>query len=205
MINFPEGHLTHWRRVSRTKSQEIAARNDSIVEMAKGHSRKEVADAFGISEARVSQIITEDHESVSPEQSRAQQALRIEFLLENLFEILRQPKQIKVSPSGRPVYELMTDEETGKLIPDLGRPVYDYSLPIETTKAAVTAMERQAKLGALDIKKAKERDESADFEQMLSWARQLAAENKELRDRLEKDQVYLEAEVVENPGLPEAP
>jgi hypothetical protein len=184
--------------VARTKSTEVAVRNLEIIEMAKSFPRRKVAETFGISQARVSQIVAEHHEATTIDEQRAQQSVQIEFAIEKLMEVLRQPVQIKVTPSGRPVYDLMMDEESGKLIPDLSKPIYDYSLPIESAKAISSIMDRQARLNALDLKKPKEKDESGEREGWIAEFQRLFAENKELRDRL-GDRYYVEAEVIEPP------
>jgi hypothetical protein len=156
--------------VPRTKSQEVALRNEAIVDMAGSRTRREVAETFGISESRVSQIIKNHREKTSADESRAMQDVRLEYVLEKLFERLRAPRQIKVSAAGKPIFMPDLDDPSGRT-PDYSKPIYDDSTLIEVSRAIVTTLDRQAKLNALDTPKVKQVDENAEFQKAWTWAK----------------------------------
>lgn len=173
--------------------------------VAEGHKLEVIADTFGISKARVSQINQEYHEDVTDDAYRELQRNELEYVLHDiLYPMLRGPGKRLVSPSGKPVYEMSED---GKSL-DMSRPIYDEYAKVDVAKAIVPLQERIAKLYALDRPKAKEKDESPEFAEAMSYVRKLAGRVKELQSRLsqyEEDDDVVEAEVVpdeENPGSP---
>ena len=169
--------------MSRTKSQEVALRNEAIVDMAGSRSRREVAEKFGISEARVSQIILKSREETSAEESRAMQDVRIEYLLEKQFEILRAPLQVKASAGGKLIYLPDTNDPSGRT-PDYSKPVYDYAPVNEASKVIISALDRQAKSGALDLPKGKMKDESDQVTEWTSYVKLLQGRVKALQDKV---------------------
>lgn len=135
--------------------------------------------------------------------SRAMQDVRLEYILEKLFERFRAPLQLKVSASGKPVYLPDADDPSGRT-PDYTKPVYDESAKAEIAKVIVSTLDRQAKLNALDLPKPKSRDESDEFENAWKWAkrqRMLALELAEKLSHYEAVEIdaddYAEAEIIE--------
>src|ERR1700722_14578139 len=101
-----------WRYVPRTRSAELANRDDIIAkEAGEGVPRRELAAKYGVSQARISQIVLAHHEEISDEATRAQMVASLFFVAENLLEIQRRPRPPKVTPSGKLVYEPLLDED----------------------------------------------------------------------------------------------
>ena len=190
----------------RTRSAEVAYRDEQIAkEAGEGISRRELAAKYGVTQARISQIILAHHEEISDEATRAEMVAHLFFVAQNLLEIQRRPRPPKVSASGKLIYEPLLDENgeplrdnRGQFVPDPSKPVLDDSPIIESAKQIPGTYDRIAKLMGLDRKAPKEKDESAEYAAMISWAEGLANENRALRERvnaLDAQEVF-EAEVV---------
>jgi hypothetical protein len=183
----------------RTRSAEVAYRDELISQEAgEGIPRREIARKYGITEARVSQIVLAHHEEISTDAARAESVALLEFGLEKAAELLRMPPQRKVSPSGKMVFEPLLDENgeilrnnRGIPLDDPSKPVYDYSHVTEALKQLPPLLDRKSKFMGLDLKAPKEKDESAEYAAQLSWVQGVAEanqavtrENEELRARL---------------------
>ena len=164
-----------WRFVPRTKSQEVALRNEAMVDMCGSRSRREVAEHFGVSQAYVSQVVLKHQEETSVDESRAYQDVRYERVLETQFEILRAPLQVKVSASGKPVYLPDPDDPSGRT-PDYSKPVYDYAPRNEAAKVIIAALAGQSKLNALDTVRVKQVDETDAIIESRKYTQQILDE-----------------------------
>lgn len=157
-------------------------RNSRILEMAaEGHPHAAIAETFGISKSRVSQIISEHYEEITDDGSRDWARAILEGYLGHIQKLVNGPGKRFVSPSGRPVYEIREDGSF-----DFDRPLYDEYAKRELIDAGVKVVDRLSRLYALDKPKLKEKDESPEFEQAMEYVRQLASEKKELLAKLEQ-------------------
>lgn len=188
----------------RTRSAELAVRDEQIaIEAGEGIPRHVLAKKYGISEARLSQIILAKQDEISDDANRALLFAQLDFVKQRILEIFSRPRPVKVNPSGRLVYEpLMEDGEpvlSAKGVPmlDYTKPVYDDSPYIEAAKMVPNLIDRQSRLYALDRPKPKERDESAELKSMLTWAESIVEENRQLKRRLDGiPDIVVDAEVI---------
>lgn len=186
--------------MARPRSAELANRNIRIVEMAsEGYTLQQIADNFGVSKQRISQIVQENYEDITDDATRDVSRTQLEYYLnEILHPMLRGPGKRLVSPSGRPVYELDPEDPSGKTW-DLDKPVYDEYAKVDVINAALKVHERLAKFYHLDRAKGREKDESAEFTEAMQWVESLVAENKRLaRLARVEDEITVEAEVIED-------
>lgn len=173
--------------------------------MAASRSRREVAERFGVSQSYVSQVIKEHKEQTSAEQGAAMQDVRLEYIQEKQFEILRAPLQVKVSASGKPVYLPDMDDPSGRT-PDYSKPVYDYAPWNEASKVLISAMDRQSKLNAYDAVKPKGPNDDDQRVEWVGYTEQLLAERKEIQDQaLEREAEFRELEAKLRELAPYAP
>lgn len=183
----------------RTRSAEVAYRDEIIAkEAGEGIPRRELAAKYGVTQARISQIVLGHHEEISDDATRAQMVSSLFFVAENLLKIQRQPRSPKVTPSGRMIYQPLLSEDgeplrdnKGHFIDDYSKPVLDDSPIIESAKQIPATYDRIAKLMGLDRKAPKVVDESAEYQAQLAWVQSVAdasqqaqRENEELRARL---------------------
>lgn len=159
----------------RHKSVELYDRDLRIVQMVQaGYALQVVAGQFGITRARVSQIVSKFHEEVTDDGTRDVLRSQLEsYLTDTLHPIIRGP--------GQPMYST----GSGKLVLDLdGNIIYDERIKIDAVNSALRVHERIAKLSALDRPKAKEKDESREIAEAMEYLQSLAAEKQELQARV---------------------
>jgi hypothetical protein len=189
----------------RTRDLSLVNRDAEIIAMvAEGkYSYAQVSEKFGVSKARISQIVQRYYEELPDDGSRDVQRAKLEKAQEMMFAIMTGPGKRVVSPGGSPVFERFPD---GTI--DYDHPLYDEEIRIKAALAGVTIAERLAKSFAWDRPKQKEKDESSEYAEALAYMHDLADKNKEkdkqlelLQQRLEEiegSQDIVEAEVVED-------
>jgi transcriptional regulator with XRE-family HTH domain len=192
--------------MARSKDLSLVQRDLLITErIAQGDRLKDIALDLGLSISRVSQIHHDRREIIGDDEKREILAAKLEWVLdEKLMALMKLPPQVKVTPSGRTVYEPDMDDPTGKT-PDYTRPVYDYSLPIEAAKAFTTVADNLARLYGLNRPKQKERDDSPQAQEYYAWAEANVKKIKELEAKLLEAGIYpdaVEAELVEDDPPP---
>ncbi len=166
--------------MGRLKDLTLVSRNQKIREMKeRGYTYGQISEETGISRARVSQILAEMDEEVSGDGYRAWLRAQGETGLSKLQDILRAPPPVKISASGKPVYEL---DDLGE--PDFGKPVPDVSVHIDAAKALPAILDRLSKMGGLDRHAPKPADETPEFDTAWAWAQEQAVKAKELAARL---------------------
>jgi len=159
----------------RIKSTEIELRDHEIVEAARRNiPRRDIARKYGISESRVSQIVTQNLDPKYPDED-----LRA-WLLEGYFGDLQVLQEIKEGPGraitsgrGEHVIDAMT-----------GLPAYDPSPRIDAIRTAAQARKNVATLMGSEKPPAKAEQESPELAEALDWMRQLARENEQLKKEL---------------------
>jgi Homeodomain-like domain len=184
--------------VSRSKSTELADRNQRIVEMiAEGYSGQVIADNFGITRQRVSQIVQEHQEAVTDDAYRDVMRTQAEGVLDELFRIFRGPGKRMVSPGGKIICENNPDGT-----PDFSRPVYDEYAKVDVANAIIKLQERLGRSYGLDRVRQRERDQSEEMGEFMTWVAELDAQNKALKAQLANSAEtsppeILQAEIVE--------
>lgn len=182
----------------RTRDVSLIDRDARIVaRVAEGkYSYQQIAEEFGVSKARIAQIVKRFYEELPDEDARFAQRAKMERLQEEMFEIATGPGKRMVSPGGSPIFERNDD---GTINYD--KPLYDDGDRIKAALAAVTIGERLARSGAWDQAKQKQKDESEDVKAMMEYVQGLAAKNKELQDQLalQEEAITYEVEVIESP------
>jgi transcriptional regulator with XRE-family HTH domain len=165
---------------------EITAR------IARGDRLADIADTYGITVARVSQINHAQRDSIPDDEKREQMAAKLEYVLdEKLLFLMTQPRQVRVSPSGKPVYEL---DANGR--PDFSRPVLDDTVTIEAAKAVTSVIHEVSALYGLHIRKPKVVDETREMLEWQAYVADLINRNAELTRMLEGNPDIVDAEVV---------
>ena len=104
-------------------------------------------------------------------------------------------------------------DNRGQFIPDPEKPVLDDSPIIESAKQIPATYDRIAKLMGLDRKAPREKDESQEYNAMISWAEGLSETNRaqraqidELTSRLaQAEPEYVDAEVIYPPEIETPP
>jgi len=202
--------------VARTRSTELLKRDMVIREkIAQGVPRQQLADQYGITLARLSQINSEQYEGLTEDGRRDFLIAQHQFLVEKLYETVLNPP-VKVNASGRLVYETLIDKDgepvrngKGNYVDDFSRPVRDDKAASEASKAIKGHMEELAKLQGLYQKAPKKRDEAGDLQEYMSYLQQqteralrLEAENENLRAQLIHPRV-IDAEIVQEEGQEE--
>jgi hypothetical protein len=170
--------------------------------VAAGYSGQVVAENFGITRQRVSQICQEFQDSVNDDAYRDLMRTQAEGVLEDLFKIFRGPGRRVTTPRG-PAYEMVPNPETGKLEQDFSRPLYDEYEKVKVADTIVKIMERIGKSYGIDRIKQRERDQSGEMSEFMTWIAELDAQNKALRAQLAASADHREiltAEVVEEPS-----
>lgn len=206
--------------MAKPKSVELMKRDMVIRQMhTDGSSRREIADTFGLSLPRVSQIISEQFRDITDDSTRDEMRAYLEYLIEVNLKIVNNPPQM-VTVAGKLVYEPLTDEDGNPLLTSHGKPVDDLTKPVADNRAVAEAMknianlsDRLAKLYAWDRKRPTGADDQADTD-ILQWAAEMArtaenfrvqseeleAQKKELEARLEHYEApagFEEAQVIE--------
>lgn len=178
-------------------------RDDQIArEAGEGIPRRELAAKYGITEARISQIVLAKHEEITDDANRAILFAELDFVKSKILEIFSRPRPPKVTPSGLIVFEPLIDENgepvraaNGKgFLSDYSKPVYDDAPYIEAAKMVPNLSKEQASLYGLHRPKAKEKDESAELQNLLAWAQGNVDKVKEQQALIESLQQQLGAE-----------
>lgn len=176
----------------RGRSTELLKRDHVIRDMvSQGYSRQKIADTFGISLVRVSQINSEQFEDIPDDDHRNWHIAQLEYLIEKNYETVRNPPQA-VAPSGKLIFQPLVDAETGEPVigphgqhvNDVSRPVLDKRAVAEASKVIISAQERLSKFKALDRPKPKQQDEIPQMEQAMTYVHMVWEKNKELVSRL---------------------
>ena len=183
----------------RTRSTELILRDQEITRRrGEGESAWKLSQEFGVSIARISQIMLANHEEISDDAARAEGVAFLDSALEKVMETLHLPLQQKVAPNGKLVYGNLVDENgeivrdsRGNPVQDPSKPVYDYSHVFEAAKQIPGLLDRKSKFMGLDRKAPRATDESAEYQAQLTWVQSVAdasqktqRENEELRARL---------------------
>lgn len=176
----------------------LVSRDQQIVIMKReGKPYSEIAEHFGISKARVSQIVSRVYEDVTDDSYREGMRLDIEGKLAVLNKLIEGPGKPIVTPGGKIVCEYL-DDDSGDV--DYSKPLYDEFVKVDAIKTYLTALERLARQHATDRPKARQADESREFADAMVYVEQLAQENKKLMKELEtfrpQEEDIVEAEIV---------
>jgi len=186
--------------VPRTRDVALVNRDAEIVGMVRdgGHNYQEISEKFGISKARISQIVSRYYEEIPDDGSRDIQRAKLERAQEVVLGIMNGPGKRVVSPGGSPVFERFPD---GTI--DYNKPLYDEEIKIKAALAGATISERLARSYGLDRPRQKQKDESTEFDQAMEYVKELAKQNKDLQERLSlhEDTGVYEAEVIEVPEI----
>jgi transcriptional regulator with XRE-family HTH domain len=205
--------------VPRVRSTELIVRDSEIARRAgEGESRRALAEEYGVSQARISQIVLAEQEEISDDANRAMMVANLFFVAENILAIQRRPRPPKVTPSGRIVYEPLLDENgepvldhKGQPLPDPAKPIYDDSPIIESAKMIPNLYDRISKLMGLE-KKPKDREDTGALESTMQYINSLISQNKikereldDLRAQLMKASSYeIEMVPAEEESSPES-
>lgn len=197
------------------KELRSASRDYQIIRrIRKGDRYEDIASDFGLSIGRISQINSSFRGQLDDDGRREIMMAQLEGYLDVLHEeIIHAPDSVKVTPSGKVVYENLVDEngemavtKTGQPVPDLSRPVYDKTPKMEAIKVATGLSSQLARLGALDKVRKKENDADEAVAEAMAWQETVGkqflamrAENERLKVMLtEKEPHMVEAEIVED-------
>jgi hypothetical protein len=138
--------------------------------VSEGYGLQVIANHFGISRPRVSQIVSEYHAGIADDDNREIIRTQLDSYLETtLHPIIFGP--------GQPLYAT----GSGKLVldPD-GNIIYDKRINIEAINVALRVQERKSRLMAYDRPKAKEKDETGEISEAMAYVESLTARKKEL-------------------------
>lgn len=182
-------------RVAKSRDLSLVSRDQQIVTMKReGRPYSEIAEHFGISKARVSQIVSRVYEDVTDDSYREGMRLDIEGKLQVLNKLITGPGKPMVTPGGKIVCAYK-DDGSGDL--DYDKPLYDEFVKVDAIKTYLSALERLARQHATDRPKARDRDESQELAQAMKWVEQVAEDNKRLQKELERYQGdIVEGEIV---------
>lgn len=147
----------------RIKSTEIQLRDQEIIASARRNvPRRDIAELHGISEARVSQIVTQNLDPKYPDED-----LRA-WLLEGYFGDLQVLQEIKEGP-GRAITSGKGDHVLDGVT---GQPAYDPSPRIDAIRTAAQARKNIATLMGSEKPATKVADNTQDLNQALEWFRE---------------------------------
>ena len=171
----------------RIKSTEIILRDEEIVAAARRNiPRRDIAKKYGISEARVSQIVTRNLDPKYPDED-----LRA-WLLEGYFGDLQVLQEIKEGP-GRAITsgkgEHVIDATTGE-------PAYDPSPRIDAVRTAAQARKNIAMLMGSEKPVQKTETDDAWTKDVQEWMREVSQQNERLR--LENERLQARIRILEN-------
>jgi LysM repeat protein len=176
--------------VTRGRDLSLIRRDVEITaRIARGDKLSAIAEDFGLTVARISQINHANRDSIPDDEKRELLAAKLDYILdEKLLALMNAPRSPKITANGKPVYEL---DEYGQ--PDFTRPVLDDTTTIEAAKAVSSAVDQIARLYGLHRRAQKQVDESGELAEWQNYVSDLVQRNKELEARLE----LLEPEVVD--------
>ena len=168
--------------MSRIKSTELQLRDGEIIAAARRNvPRRDIAEKYGITEQRVSQIVTQNLDPKFPDED-----LR-SWLLEGYFGDLQRLQEIKES-KGRPVTSGKGDHV---LDGNTGEYAYDTSTVTDAIRTAAQVRKNIAMLMGNEKPVVKAADETPEFHEALNIMRTaiqranaLETENAALRARL---------------------
>jgi hypothetical protein len=170
------------------KTAELMVRDERILQMAaEGYSQREIGATLGVSGARINQILKELREDATDDGMRDRLDQISDMLLRRAVALATGRGKRLVAANGKPVYEMdpVVTDSRGQPVPDLTKPLYDEYSTLDAMMVAVKIMERKHIAYGLN-KKPKDKDESAEFEEMMEYVRQLAARNKEIMNKNEE-------------------
>lgn len=202
----------------RIRSTDLVLRDGEIARRAgEGENRRLLAEEYGISQARISQIVLAEQDAITDDANRALLVAQLDFVKEKILEIFSRPRSPKVTPSGRLVFEPLLDEN-GEPIPaangkgfmdDYTKPILDDSPIIEAAKMVPNLVDRISKLQGLDKKPKDTREDTGAIESTMNYINALIAQGKskdqeleDLRAQLEKASSY-SIEAVSTEELPD--
>lgn len=161
--------------MSRIKSTEIKLRDEEIVAAARRNvPRRDIAEKYGISQARVSQIVTQNLDPKYPDED-----LRA-WLLEGYFGDLQVLQEIKEGP-GRAITSGKGDHVIDATT---GQPAYDPAPRIDAIRTAAQARKNIATLMGTEKPVARQVDETQELNQALEWFREASAQLRAKDDRI---------------------
>lgn len=157
------------------KSIEMADRNARIIQMSnEGRTLAEIGAHFGLSRARISQIINEYDSEIGDDDYRAVMRVKLESFLNDTLEPLRHGP-------GKP----LVANGNGQWIKDeFGNPVYDEFVKIDVINTEIRVIERLTKLYAIDKVRIKETADQSEMDRVVAFFEETLREKKELEERL---------------------
>jgi hypothetical protein len=179
--------------VPKGKDLALVRRDIDIQDrIARGERLADIATRYNLSIGRISQINHTTRDLIADDEKREMLGAKLDYVLnEKLLFLMNQPRQVKISPAGKPVYELDDDGH-----PDYERPVLDDTLTIEAAKAVTGTIDQIAKLYGLHMRKPRQVDESAEIAEWQVYMQELHAQNQELRQQLAARDDVIEGEIV---------
>lgn len=139
-----------------------------------GRTLAEIGGHFGLSRARISQIIHEYDSEITDDDYRAVMRVKLESFLHDTLEPLRHGP-------GKP----LVANGNGQWIKDeFGNPVYDEFVKIDVINTEIRVIEKLTKLYAIDKVKVKDTADSSEMDQVVAFFEETLREKKELEDRL---------------------
>jgi Sigma-70, region 4 len=185
------------------KDVALVDRNRQIVRMIQeGYTTQEVADHWGITKQRVSQINQECAEEVSDDGYREIMRTRLEGYLDVVTVTIRNPGYV-ISAGGSVVCELSGElDSRGKPIPDPTRPLINRETQLKAVQMGVMINGQIAKTHGLDRKGGRNQDQSAETAAFLADVEGIYRDNQALNAQLEAlraqlDRPVLDAEIVD--------
>jgi len=156
----------------RIKSTELQLRDGEIIAAARRNvPRRDIAEKYGITEQRVSQIVTQSLDPKFPDEDMRA------WLLEGYFGDMQRLQEIKDGP-GRPVTsgkgDHVIDGNTGQF-------AYDTSPVIDAISKMAQIRKNIATLLGNEKPPVKPVEEPRDLAEVYSWIRQISRENEELK------------------------
>ena len=163
--------------MARTKSTEAILRDQEIVAEARRNvPRRDIARKYGISESRVSQIVTSNVDPQYPDDD-----LRA-WLLEGYFGDMQRLQEIKEGP-GRAITsgkgEHVVDGNTGEY-------AYDPSPVIDAVRTFAQVRKNVATLMGSEKPTAKAPEETPGLREALDWLTKTGQENEQLKRKNEQ-------------------
>jgi LysM repeat protein len=161
--------------------------------IARGDTMSRIAEDFGLTVSRISQINHANRDSIPDDEKRELLGAKLDYVLdEKLLKLMNAPRSLKIAANGKPVYQL---DQRGQ--PDFTKPVFDDSAIIEAAKAITTVVDQIARLYGLHRKAPKQVDETMELVEWQNYVSDLVRRNKELTALVEAAQPdIVEADVV---------
>ena len=163
-----------------------------------GYTMQMIGDTFGLSKARISQILAEEETEVSPEGYRASLVAAGEIGLMELLKIIQAPVPPKISTTGRILYYPDRDVDPSGGVPDLDNPIPDISVKTDAIGKLTPMLMALSKLRGSDAVKEKKNDNEQLTADGVAYVQQVIAERNEAQQQIA--QLVAKYEVSDSPS-----